>query len=803
MASNQVQVEIDVETAEAIRELAKLNKAVKKTGKEGAGAFGKMDIALGAFAGSFAAAGLAKGLQLLGSAFSGTLNDALEFSKALAEVNSILPQNEKLTLRAKNEFIKFSDSFAGKPQQQAKAFYNIVSAGVQGTAKQLKTLEVANKAAVAGLVDIDTAAKVLVSSVNSYAQSGLTAAEASDILFVAVREGQTTFGELSSTLGSVAPLAANAGITFDELAGSLAFITKAGVSTDEAVTGLKAIITTLIKPAEEAKKAALDLGFTVKELGAEFSVAGIKQAGGFAKFLGLVREATKGNSEELGRLFGNVRAVSSVVNIAAGNFNEFRRILTATAAATGATDAAFEEISKSAAFQFERLVAQLQNLPQAFLVNFDEPIANAIKSIREWVGTNGILLVVAAVDKTISVVNGFKIVLTELENTVDLIIRGFFRAGETVLKFADAVLSANIATGEFLNLSPKTVEKLKNIRAGVRKNIQVIQESRKANTEAAIQRNKDLDVELEASRKFQKELEKGRNKQIEDNKIKNEQIAADDKKAFEDEVNALKERENIKRELQLAQDEAAEERAELKKIEQEFRDNEEFQRLSAKLGKEEALRVFFEAKQLKREGKAAEARKKLKDAILKQDKKRIKERATYEQLTDKERIANLKTTLGNISQLTQSNNSTLFAIGKAAATSQALMDTYAAANVALRSAPPPFNFALAALVTAAGLANVGRIASQKAPQKLQSGGIVEGPQFGDRVNARLNGGEVVLNRRQQENLFRSINENRIGSGSTVNVNISGDVVSDENFIDRVVEGINEGLETRNLQLRVS
>ena len=40
---------------------------------------------------------------------------------------------------------------------------------------------------------------------------------------------------------------------------------------------------------------------------------------------------------------------------------------------------------------------------------------------------------------------------------------------------------------------------------------------------------------------------------------------------------------------------------------------------------------------------------------------------------------------------------------------QAIRDTFTGANKALASAPPPFNFALAASVVAAGIANVAKI----------------------------------------------------------------------------------------------
>ena len=84
-------------------------------------------------------------------------------------------------------------------------------------------------------------------------------------------------------------------------------------------------------------------------------------------------------------------------------------------------------------------------------------------------------------------------------------------------------------------------------------------------------------------------------------------------------------------------------------------------------------------------------------------------RADGEKARNKERIANFSSTMGTISALSYSKNKEMALIGKTASIAQASMDTYKAANVALASAPPPFNYALAALVVAAGLSNVAKI----------------------------------------------------------------------------------------------
>lgn len=87
---------------------------------------------------------------------------------------------------------------------------------------------------------------------------------------------------------------------------------------------------------------------------------------------------------------------------------------------------------------------------------------------------------------------------------------------------------------------------------------------------------------------------------------------------------------------------------------------------------------------------------------------------------EKLRMANFASTLNFISSLSQSENKKLAAIGKAASLAQAYISTYQAANIALASAPPPFNFGLAAAVVAAGLANVSKIMGIK----LAEGGVV-------------------------------------------------------------------------------
>lgn len=135
------------------------------------------------------------------------------------------------------------------------------------------------------------------------------------------------------------------------------------------------------------------------------------------------------------------------------------------------------------------------------------------------------------------------------------------------------------------------------------------------------------------------------------------------------------------------------------------------------------------------------------------------EKKKFDDEMDKQRIANLSSTFGTISTLASSNNKTLSAIGKAAAITQASIDGYVAVQKALASAPPPFNYALAAAVGVAAAANVAKIVGTPLAT-----GIDSVPGIGSRDNfpAILAPGERVVPRETNQDLTRFLEQGGAG-----------------------------------------
>jgi len=125
-------------------------------------------------------------------------------------------------------------------------------------------------------------------------------------------------------------------------------------------------------------------------------------------------------------------------------------------------------------------------------------------------------------------------------------------------------------------------------------------------------------------------------------------------------------------------------------------------------------------------------------------------------------------------------------VAKRLAQVQAVIDTWAGANKALASAPPPWNFIAMATVIATGMANVANIESQTMAQ----GGFISGNSHAQGgVNINAEGGEFMMQRdavsRIGVDTLSNMNE---GGGGGITLNISAPLI-DDTIIDVIVPAI--------------
>lgn len=281
-----------------------------------------------------------------------------------------------------------------------EALYQTISAGVQ-TKDAVSVLGTAVETAKGGFTDTSTAIDTLTTVMNSYQMKTSEAKHVSDLLIQTQNLGKTTVGELGQSLGNVIPTASAAGVSFQDLMGSIAELTKQGLPTSEAITGMKAALSNVIKPTSDAAQ-------TAEKLGINFNQAHLKSVG-WAQFLTEIKEKTGGNVTTMGKLFGSVEALNAVTVLAGKGSKDFASVLDQMGKSAGTTDSAVSKMEKGTGASFERAMNSMKNAAiqlGTVLAPVAQKIAQVIQQIAQKLNSLSpaqqqliakILLVVAAV----------------------------------------------------------------------------------------------------------------------------------------------------------------------------------------------------------------------------------------------------------------------------------------------------------------------------------------------------------------------------------------------------------------------
>lgn len=308
---------------------------------------------------------LEKASATLGGALNSVVAPATAFDASMRNVNTIAKLSEE-QLAAFAEQVRTLGgelSIGVSPTEGAAAAYDILSAGIEGTANVQEVLRQSLVAARAGLTDTATAADAITTVLNSYGLQAQDAGKVSDVLFKTVERGKVTFEELARQIGDVTPIAAQNGISLEQLGAAFATLTVKGTKAPQAATALRAAIAALAAPTDEAKKAAAEYGLTLD--------TNTLKSRGLVGALNDVFTATGGNQAAIRKILGDLNALSAALNLASDGGKKFAFELQQAANSSGAAQAALGQQQKSFAAAQERVTASFEAFKtkagQAFL----------------------------------------------------------------------------------------------------------------------------------------------------------------------------------------------------------------------------------------------------------------------------------------------------------------------------------------------------------------------------------------------------------------------------------------------------
>ena len=349
--------------------LAKLEKALKDGAKKVKDFGGEIKDNSKQIGLAFTAAGTA-----ITGAFGLAVNSSNKFKTALAEI-STLGVKDMAALEAGIQSI--ARTYGKDLTETAKGAYQVISATGLEAADANKVLALATEAATAGVSNVSAAVELGTGVMNAFGKGVDDLSGIYDQAFLAVKNGVTTFDELSASVGKLSPIFSAAGLSSEEMFAAVTALTKAGINTSEAVTGMKAAISNIVKPTKDA----LD---TAKELGIQFDVSALKTKG-LSTFMQELQEKTGGNVESMAKLFGSTEALNSMLALTGQQNKDFTGTLEESRQKAGQMkDALKLIIDNDPTFVWKQNAANMQVISN-FIGTTLQPVLAQLAGGLKWV----------------------------------------------------------------------------------------------------------------------------------------------------------------------------------------------------------------------------------------------------------------------------------------------------------------------------------------------------------------------------------------------------------------------------------
>lgn len=356
IADGKVIIEIDAESKGFERELDSVEKQAAKVFKLTAAAVTAVSSALAAGTAAAVAAGSA-------------------YEAAFAKTETIMDTNVMSAQAMSAAIIDLSNDTGEAATNLSEGVYNAISA-TGDTANAVALVADASKLATAGFTEQGDALGVLTTIMNSYSMGADQAQAISDSLIQTQNLGVTTVAELSANMGKAIATGSAYCVSLGNLESAYVSITKAGINTAEGTTYLSSMMNELGDTGSDIAK------IIKKQTGKSFSDL-MGEGKSLADVLGIVYEALGEDSTAMMNLWGSAeagKAANAIINQGLETFNENLEAITDSA---GATESAYETMTRTLSFQTDRLKTRIKNLGVTIYDYFSESLVDGVSSVSD------------------------------------------------------------------------------------------------------------------------------------------------------------------------------------------------------------------------------------------------------------------------------------------------------------------------------------------------------------------------------------------------------------------------------------
>lgn len=377
MEVSRITAVVTANTADFMRGMAQVDAATKRTAAQMNG----MTTAVSRASTRMTSIGsvLTKRMSLPLLAIGGaSVAMAASFETSMAKIQGLVGVAANDVEKLAGDARRIGPAYGKSANEAAEALFYITSAGIDAS-EAASVLEASAKASAVGLGDTATVADLATSAMNAYGSSVLPAASATDVMVKAVKLGKLQSEELAGSMGRVLPVASAMGVSFDQVGAAFAALSRTGTNAAEAATQIRGILASILRPTKMAQETLAEYGMSAGDLRKQIREKGLLSV------LQTLTTTFGDNEEAQARVFGNIRALSGVMDLMGKNTKTTQKIFDEMSDSTGALDDAFAVTEQTSAFKMAKAMESLKTA----LSGVGSAIAPVIGSIAEGLSKIG------------------------------------------------------------------------------------------------------------------------------------------------------------------------------------------------------------------------------------------------------------------------------------------------------------------------------------------------------------------------------------------------------------------------------
>jgi TP901 family phage tail tape measure protein len=311
--------------------------ALNKTEKQIGGLksqIGTLQVAAGQMLANLAQQGISK----IADTLKEGVDQSVQFGREMANISSLIGGDQMRTKELAADVDRMALQFGKGTSEINDGLYDLI--GTLGdSAEATAQLELAMKLGAAGAATTKDGISILAAVTKAYGDTSMeTMQRVADMSTKTVNLGKITMPELASSIGLVTPLAAQLGVTIEEVMANTATLTGVTGSGSEVMTQMASAMRALIdrsKPMEAAfQKAFKPIGIkTMKDAIQRFGFVGTMQK---------LVDTTDGTMEGINALFGRIEGLKEALSVTGNQAQDFQTKLAAMGNVAGEVDAQYK-----------------------------------------------------------------------------------------------------------------------------------------------------------------------------------------------------------------------------------------------------------------------------------------------------------------------------------------------------------------------------------------------------------------------------------------------------------------------------